>query len=134
MKSLNRNAILKIKDLKRVEVEVPEWDSIIVIRELSLKDRLDFNDYVTNLKKDGETLTPANSLLVMAKLLVYSIVDDNDVKIFEDSDMEQLLSKSTTVLTRLSAKAMELLGVDNKTIEEVKANLKNDQVDSSVSD
>lgn len=125
MTKLNRDAILKSRDLKRIEVEVPEWGGTLYIKELSTKEKVDLNDYILSLQAKGTEVSPLNAMRAMAKILVLTVVDEDDTKLFTDTDIEELLSKSTAVINRLTTTAMNLAGMSQETIEEVKDSLKN---------
>jgi hypothetical protein len=127
---LNREQILKTKDLKTQEVDVAEWGGSIIVKELSTRERLEFNDFVAELKKDNEEITPLTSLLAMNKLVILSVVDEFGDRIFMESDIDALSEKSTIILTNIATVAMKLNGMNDQVVAEVQSKLKNPPADS----
>lgn len=111
-----RDQILSASDLKTVPVETPEWgeDSGVNVRSLTgiERDRWDKNSYQG--KKEVDLLG------YKARFCVLTIVDENGVQIFSETDAEALAKKSAAVIERVftaAAKLNGLLASDSTAIE-----------------
>jgi hypothetical protein len=109
---LTRDEILKADDLRRIDVEVPEWGGTIRLRVVTSKERHRFQTEIAKAK-DG---VPPD---FMEKFLVACAVDDAGKPLFSDEDIAALRGKSAVVLTKLFNKAAELNGMTDAAIEEI---------------
>jgi len=107
---LTRDAILGAKDLKRIQVQVPEWGGEVYISEISAKER----DAYEGSINDGKRI---NLLNVRARLVVKCLTDDAGKRLFTDADAEQLGDKNGKVLDRLWELARQINGIGGEAIE-----------------
>jgi hypothetical protein len=123
--------ILNAQDLKREELEIPEWgDLTVIIQELSGKERMDLNTFT---KSFGKTITPENQLLVIEKMVQICLVNPDGSKLLTEEQSKELINKSIDVLTRIINIASRLSGMSENALEEAKENLKKVQKDGSIS-
>lgn len=112
-----RDQILKASDLKKVKVDVPEWNVTVWISEMSASSAEAYSLRLVGKKKGGG-LDMKN---FMSSLLVACLVDEDGNQIFTDpGDVERLSEKKSSVVQRLYEKAEELNGMDMETHEEEK--------------
>lgn len=108
---LNRDSILKAKDLKTVELEVKEWDGTIKLQTMTGHARQEY--YRTTAGKDG---TPKN---VMEALIVACAVDDKGTPLFSQGDIHELSQKSAIAISRVFEAAAELNGLTQKAVDDL---------------
>lgn len=115
MSLLDRAAIIAANDLKREEVDVPEWGGTVVVRELTAKERDTFFEWV---RKNGDNAF--SDFRVRAVRL--SLIDEQGNHLFDEADEPGLASKSTAVIDRLFEAASRLSGLQQKDVEEIGKN------------
>lgn len=113
---LTKEQILARNDLPTEIVEIQEWGGSVKLRGLSAGEREALEQEVTNKQGKVETKN------LRAKLLVRSIVNENNEKIFTEADIDALNTKSSFVIDKLFLAAQRLNGMSNDAIEEMKGN------------
>lgn len=115
-KYLGREQILNAQDVKTEEVNVPEWDGIVLVKSLtgSEKDRYEQSVYST---KDG-----VNYNNIRAKLVALCICGEDLKSIFTIADVEALSQKSAAALDRVFEVAQRLSGFTKADVEELEKN------------
>lgn len=145
---LTRDEIKAVDDRKIEPVAVPEWaegdqdpeNTGVYVQGLSGTDRDSFEMAMVEQRKDkkGKTTAEVNLRNLRAKLVVRCAVDSDDPRtakrIFTDDDVEWVGTKSAAALQRVYAVAQRLSGLSNEDVEELTAELGNDQSDASGSD
>ncbi len=129
VKILSRDDFLSIK--KEI-VEVPELGGSIYIKELGGKSLLQYREKIEEFQRQDTELNESNSLDLMALLVSLTACDKEGNLIFSEKDVRLLAESHIGVLIRLSTKALEMTGLEKDAIQEVSANLKNVQTDSSI--
>jgi len=125
IKVLSRADFLAAAQLKRELVPVPELGGSVYISELYGAQVLEFNERIQSLKGKGKkSVNPTTSVELMALLISMSAVDANGKQLFTESDVKALAKSNLSVLLALSAKAMEVSGLSNAAVDEVKSQLK----------
>lgn len=99
---LSAQAILDAADLEPVEVEVPEWGSIVVLRPLSAREAMQFATTEKGKPDDPES---------MARLLVMSAINEDGSPLFTADDVKAINKKSMRAMMRLQNAALELNGL-----------------------
>lgn len=112
-----KDTILAAQDMKREAVEVPEWACTVYVRCMSASERDSFESAVYDAKSKG--VTGEN---IRAKLLVRCLCDDNGARLFTDTDVASLGSKSAAVVDRLFDIAQRLNGIGAKDVEDLEKN------------
>lgn len=124
---LTKESILKVEDLKFEEVKVSEWGGTVRIRSMSGMERDSFEAEIYVTKGADIELNREN---FRAKLLVRTIVDENNVRLFTDKDAKELGQKSIIPLDRLFTVAQKLNALTSSDIEELTKNSEAEQENS----
>lgn len=120
MSLLTKDAILKADDLTFEDVAVPEWGGTVRVRMLTGAERDAFEDSVVSRKGKNVKTNLSN---IRARLVALCLVDANNNRLFEDTDVRALGKKSAAALDRVFSKAQELNGLTEKDVEELAENL-----------
>ena len=108
---LTKEAILAAKDLRCVDVDVPEWGGSVRLRPMNGADRERLQGYAKN---------DLNKFAV--RLLSECVVSEDGQKVFTHEDIDSLLSKNGAVIDRLALKCMELNGLAADSVEKAEKN------------
>jgi hypothetical protein len=125
---LDREAILKINDIKIQEVDVPEWGGKVLVKSLNGAERDSFEASIVSGTGNNVKMNMEN---IRAKLVVRSVVGDDNKRLFSDSDADILAKKSCAALDRIFEVAQKLSGVGDKELKELVKNSEADQKDGS---
>lgn len=106
---MNREAILDLNDLKTCAVEVPEWQTTVYVRTLSVADVA-----AVRAHKDEVAATVA--------LVCAACCDEEGKRLFQDQDTDRLRNKSWSVIERIAMKAMLHNALTPDAVEEAKKN------------
>lgn len=129
---LTREQILATPWMPKVErVETPEWGGHVFVKEMSGAQRDRFE--LSTVKGKGPK-TEANLENLRARLVAWTVCDDNGKRLFTEDDIKALGSKGSAVLTRLFTKAQELSALTEEAVAELTESLGEDQTDSTGSD
>ncbi len=104
-----REDILNCNDYATRVVNV--WNKSFKVRTMSLEQLIKFNA----LQKEVKDNQNFSKLLV--QVAIWSCVDDSDNYIFNDSDAEALSKKSQKALTKIFNTAVELVNLNEESIE-----------------
>lgn len=115
-KRLTKADIFKADDIRSEEVEVPEWGGTVRVRGLSGVER---DEFESSLLDGKGTVKLANT---RARLVVFSVIDEDGKRLFEDWDVKALGAKSAAALDRIVAVAMRLSGIADTDLEELAGN------------
>lgn len=130
MALLKRDFILGVSDLKVETVEVPEWGGSVLVRGMTGAERDAFEKSV--LVRKGKD-TQVNLSNARAKLVALSVVDESGKRMFTDSDVIVLGTKSASALSRIFNVASRLSGITEEDVEELTDELKESPFDGSAS-
>ncbi len=114
-KVLTRADILAADDLKKIQVEVPEWGGSVYVRTMTGNDRDKFEDYCYS-KTDKSVAG------IMQLLLSMTLVDEFGVRLFNEDEIKVLGEKSAAPLSRLFEKARELNALNEKDVKDLEKN------------
>jgi hypothetical protein len=111
MSFLNSTQILEADDLPHEDVEVPEWGGTVRVIGLDGESSSKFSSQMVVLGDDGN---PKSVDLdnFQARLLVLTLHDENNNRLFNEEQIKKLGKKSSKVLTRLATIAQRLSGMD----------------------
>lgn len=112
-KVLGAADILNFKDLKPVEVEVPEWGGSVFIRPISAAESLQFIADNERNKDKGDSAV---------RLMVLSVVDEDGNPLFTEGDLPKVREKSFRAIMRIQKEALKLngLGDDKEELKDAK--------------
>ena len=125
---LSRDAILGAADFVTADVPVPEWGGTVRVKGLTGRERDAYEASIISGKGKNRDVNLRNA---RAKLVVVAVIDDAGSRVFDDADVVALGQKSALALQRVFDKAAELAGLDDEAIENLTAELGNDQSDAS---
>jgi hypothetical protein len=111
---LTRDQILECSDLKKEEVQVPEWGGSVFVREMNGADRNAWEASLINEK--GKV----NLVNIHARLVSFCVVDEKGNRIFSDADVDLLGKKSGKALSRIVDACQKLNKLTDKDLDEVK--------------
>lgn len=115
---LNKDQIIAARDIKKKELEIPEWGGSVTIQGLSAEVAAKFKD--DNYKDDG---SPAVSeAIIMANLAALTIVGENGGRVFDDESAKELSKKSVAVIKRIFDVAADLSGLGADDVEDEEKN------------
>ncbi len=130
MNKVLRESIIQSNDLRREEVDVPEWNlsDKIFIRELNGGERNDIEEIATKifLNKDADEKDIEEHPLKF-KMLIYTLCDANGDAIFSMDDVDILKKKNGKVIDRLFNKSMQVSGIREEDQEQEIKNSLSDQ-------
>lgn len=110
---LNKESILAADDIKTEIIPVPEWGGDVKIKAMSVKEQLDFDEYLS--KNAG----PHDMAFY---LVVKSCVDESGSRLFTDEDVTLLHKKSSKPLMRIVEAIMSLNKQRDGDVEELAKN------------
>lgn len=127
---LSRDEILGARDLKVVEVDVPEWGGVVLVSMMTGRDRDAFEaETVTRRGKQVDV----NMKDMRARLVARTVVDESGARLFSDGDVEALAAKSSAALNRLFEVARKLNGLTDESEREAAAVFPPGQSDGFIS-
>jgi len=112
-KMLTREAILAADDLKTIEVPVPAWGGVVLVRGLSGSERDRYEESMIRWRAGkGKTVAAVPALAnARAKLVSLSVIDQDGERLFTDRDVVDLGQKSAAALERIFDVAQKLSGL-----------------------
>lgn len=116
MAALTRDQVLEAEDVRREEVEVPEWGGTVLISSMNGRAR---DAWEQSLIGDKGKVNTEN---VRARLVAYTAVDEGGNRLFTEADVDRLGQKSAAALERLCKVAQRLNRLTEQDMEEVKGN------------
>lgn len=109
---LSKDEILGMDDIPMEEVTVPEWKGrTVLVCGLTAAGKNAYQASLLEIKGSSRRVRMENAL---AKLLVLTIVNRQRQRLFTESDIERLGTKSAAALERLATVANRLSGMDEK--------------------
>lgn len=116
---LGKEDILKIKDLKFEEVDVPEWGGKIRVRMMTGTERDSFEQSI--MKAEGKEFV-RDMTNMRAKLLVRTICDADNKRVFGDKDVDIIGGKAASALEKIFEAAQRLNKLSASDAEELEKN------------
>lgn len=109
-KFLSAEEILAIDDIEFVEVWVPEWKTMIILRMLNGEEAIEFTEQIAKDKSAAS-----------ARMLILSAVqEDRKTPLFTEAHFQALKKKSLKAMIRLQKMALKINGFNEKELEEAK--------------
>jgi len=117
---LNREGILSVTDVKFEDVTVPEWGGETVrLKCMTGAERDEYESLLYDFSESGVKMKRDN---YRAKLLVFTIVDEQMNRVFSVKDVGELSTKSAKAIDRLFTIAQKLNGLSKEEIEKIEKN------------
>jgi hypothetical protein len=121
MTYLSRDDILKPRDLKVEEVDVPEWGGIVRVRELTAEAAADYEASMIHVDTKTGTTKP-DFTNRRAKLVALSIVDEDGNLMLSPVDVQTLGGQSAVALERVADVAERLSGMNADAVKDAEGN------------
>lgn len=118
-KALSASDIFKVEDLITEEVEVPEWDGMVLVRALTGKERDEYEASLVERKGDQIIFKKEN---VRARLVAKCVVDEDGERLFKDSQIEALGKKNAAPLDRIYDVCTRLSGIGPSSMADFEKN------------
>lgn len=128
--TLTRDAILTADDLKKEEIQVPEWGGSVFIRCMTGTERDAFESEAYTVRGKDVQINREN---FRARLLVRVLVDEKGERLFSDKDIASLGAKSGKALDRVFTVAMKISGLSKEDVEDLTKNSSPGEKDASTS-
>jgi hypothetical protein len=128
---LTRDQILGARDLKVVEVEVPEWGGRVRVSMMTGTERDGFE--AETVIRRGKKVD-VNMVNMRARLVARTVVDETGARLFSDEDVLELAKKSSAALNRVFETARVLNGLTEEATAEAAQGFPNGQSGDSISD
>lgn len=116
MAYLSKDQILKAQDLTTEEVEIPEWGGTVLVRGLNGRQRDEFEGSMVERRGRRAVMNTAN---MRAKLVAWSVVDENGERLFNNGDIPELGEHSAAAVNRIYNVAARLSGLSDEDVEEM---------------
>ena len=113
---LSKEQILQADDLKRESVDTPEWDGVVLLRELRGRERDAFEEGSLDSKRN---VSMAN---MRARLVAMSAIDEEGERLFTAKEATELGDKSATALNRLFEVCCRLSGITESDVDKLEKN------------
>jgi hypothetical protein len=113
---LNREEILAKTDLKKETVTVEEWGGEVIVSSMSGTYRDAWEQSIRQKDASGNLVSPR------AKLVIFTVVDEQGNRIFKDDDIEAIGKISSEALEKICTVAMRLNGLGAEEISKAKKN------------
>ncbi len=131
MTYLTREMILQANDIRREDVDIPEWGGKVCVRGMTGSERDAFEEMIlAGRGKDAKV----NLRNIRAKLVAQTVIDpETGQYLFTDDDIKALGKKSAKALARVYDVAQRLSGITDKDAEELAGNSDDDPSGGSTS-
>jgi len=118
--SLSREQILKINDIKKESVNIPQWGGEVWVKGLTGAERDAFELSIMELREGKKPKMILENM--RAKLCAMTVCDENGTRIFRDEDIPALGKKAAKALSIIFDKAQELSGLSDDDVEKLSKN------------
>ncbi len=113
-KVLGKIDVLKVTNLQKELVAVPEWGGFVWVQEMDAASRDRFDAWV--VKRAGNEVGG-----MRLRVLIATVVNEDGTPMFSDLDIPDLMKKSSRATSRLSDVGMKLSGMNEEAkVETVK--------------
>ena len=110
---LSKQAILDVQDLKREEVQIPEWGGSVFVRMMTAGERDRFEAEFQAAKDGMKDLR--------AKLAQLVVTDAEGIALFTADEVAKLSAKSAAALDRIFTVAIRLNKIGQQDIEDLES-------------
>jgi hypothetical protein len=136
MARIGKDQILSADDTEYDTVKVPEWaegdpEAYVRIRSMSGSERDRYEESCARLK-NGQPVP--NMVNARARLVAWTVVDDDGKREFSDSEILKLGGKSSKALDRVFEASAKLSGITPQDVEELTADFESAQSESATTE
>ncbi len=119
-KFLSRNEILNVSDIVTEEVYIKPWNSYVVVKSLTGKERDKFERDIVEWKGSGRKTKAEMKDNIRARLVALTVVDpETHEQIFKPQDVEAIGNKSAAALDAIYETAQRLSKLSDDDVEEL---------------
>ena len=119
MALLTKQDIINANDISTEDVAVPEWGGTVRVRTLTAKER---DAFEAGLSTGEGKKRKADLVNIRAKLVGLCCVDESGARVFTDSEMLMLGTKSAAAVDRVFTVCQRLNGLSNEDVEDLEKN------------
>lgn len=118
MTYLTKQQILEARDIRYVDVEVPEWGGKVRVKMMTgtERDAYEASLYEVKAGPDGKSDIRFNREDMRCKLLARVLVDEQGRRLFADAEIRTLGQKSAAALERVYKEAQRLNALDDEAV------------------
>jgi hypothetical protein len=113
---LKREEILSKSSLKKEVLTIKEWGGDVIVSEMSGSMRDAWEQAITEKDSLGKLVSPR------AKLIAFTVVDEEGNRVFKDGDIESIGKISSKILEKILIVAMRLNSLGADEIDSAKKN------------
>jgi hypothetical protein len=114
---LSKSDILGRTALRTKEIEIPEWNGSVLIRELTQNERTEVELLVWDGKENKDVMRK-----LKVNLVILSVIDTEGKRLFDEKDYDELSKKSASAIDRISDAILKLSGITGKETKEIEKN------------
>lgn len=119
MPLLSKKDIIAVSDIKKEEVEVPEWGGSVMVYGLTGKQRGELEASVMEMNGQTQVMHLQNLKVMMCSL---TLRDENGKRMFDTDEIGELGAKSAQALERIFEVAQRLSGMAPAEMENIAKN------------
>lgn len=119
MALLTKDQLTQKRRLKTERVEIPELGGDVIVRELSAKERDEFD--MSTIKRNGKKVEQ-NLQNLRARLCVRAVVDDDGKPLLTEADVAALGEQPGSIIDRIYTVAARLSGITKADEDELSKN------------
>lgn len=118
-RALSRDDILRARDLRTEQVDVPEWGGYLFVRGMTAgqRDRLE----AAMIDKKGQPV-PARLAEFRTRMFITCVVDERGTPMFDAADLPGLQAKSMLAMQRVLDVARRLSGMTDEDVDDLVGN------------
>ena len=116
---LTKDAIFSKHDIIAESVDVPEWGGKVRVKALTGRERDEYEAALIDQKGKKTTVNMTNA---RARMAMMAVVDEQGQRLFAESDIPMLSTKSAAALDRIFDVARRLAGLTDQDVEELEGN------------
>ena len=131
-KMLNRNDILSVEDVERIQVEVPEWGGSVYVQSMTAEARGLLEEVMMASMNAGEKEFSQKDM--RSYVVMLCVTDEKGNCLFNAKDIEALNRKSAAAMDRIFKAASEMNVLNIEASEELAKNSKPSRLDNSPTD
>lgn len=132
MTILTKDEILRARDVKIEQVDVPEWGGSVYVRSITAAERGQIEEAAAKFKESKGKDSFARTFTV--RFASMAICDENGNRLFDDKDIALLQQKNAAAIARIAEVAQRLSGFSAQDMEELEKNSKDAQAADLPSD
>lgn len=128
--TLDRTSLLAALARPPVKVEIPELDNTVYLREMSVRERSEFNKKLFGGEEKDKTIPVQTWALA---LVAATVCDEHGTLLFNGADQEALWDASELKIGALAKQAAKINGLDQTAVESAEKNSESTTMTTSVS-